>query len=71
MSIIKTIKTDYKLKDVCFDNGNLINEDGEVVDLIKALTLIFGEEPFDISATNTDKVNYDLKYFESEENEEE
>lgn len=70
MSIIKTIKTDYKLKDVCFDNGNLINEDGEVIDLMKSLTLIFGEEPFDISATNTDKVNYDITYFEKNEDEE-
>ena len=64
MSIVKTIKTDYKLKDVCFDNGNLIDEDGEVIDLIKALAAIFGDEPFDISASSTDKVNYDLGYFE-------
>ena len=68
-AIIKTTKTDYKLKNVCFDNGNLISEEGEVIELIKVLELIFGEEPFDISASNTDKVNYDITYFEQNVNE--
>lgn len=68
-AIIKTTKTDYKLKNVCFDNGNLISEEGEVIELIKVLELIFGEEPFDISASNKDTVNYDITYFEQNVNE--
>lgn len=68
-AIIKTTKTDYKLKNVCFDNGNLISEEGEVIELIKILELIFGEEPFDISASNKDTVNYDITYFEQNVNE--
>lgn len=68
MSLItKTEKIDYKLKNVCFDNTTLFDENGEVVDLIKELSTVFKDEYFDISVSSTNKANYDLKCFESQE----
>ena len=68
---VVTKKTDYKLKNVHFMRGNLLNEDGEVVDLNYTLELIFGKEPFTISASNVDKVEYDMNYFEQHKDDEE
>lgn len=66
-NVVVTKKTDYKLKNVCFDGKILVDENGEVIDLIGNLKTIFGEEPFDISTSNTDKVNYTVDYFEENE----
>lgn len=68
--ISKTTKIDYKLKKACFCNGNLINEDGEVIDLMRELYAVFKNECFDLSVSSTDKVDYTVDYFEKKDDEE-
>ena len=52
MEIKKTIKYDGNLKNVHIINGLLVDEDGIQIDLMKVLTNVYGEKPFNIS-TNT------------------
>lgn len=48
-------------------NGSLCDEDGEVVDLMKNLKLIFADDTFDISITRSSKDNLEVEDFEEVE----
>lgn len=61
--ITKTTKIDYKLKDVKFQDGVLIDENGEVIDIAKNLETIYGDHEFTITATITSKKEYDVEDF--------
>lgn len=63
MSITKTTKVDYKLKDVSFDEGELINEDGEVIDLINDLQTIFKDKEFTLTVSVQNKNEYTVDDF--------
>ena len=52
MEIKKTIKYDGNLKNVHIVNGMLVDEDGCELDLMRTLSNVYGEKPFNIS-TNT------------------
>ena len=67
--IIKTEKVDYKLKNACFSGTTLFNEEGEVVDLIKELSVVFKDSCFDISVSSVNKSNCDLRCFEENQDE--
>lgn len=48
----KTIKKDFKVKDVMLKEGKLVEfESGETVNLMKAFKDIFEDEPFTISCS--------------------
>lgn len=61
--IIKTVKIDYKLKDITCENGTFVDENGEVVDIAKDLATIFEGKEFSLSASVTNKNEYDLDDF--------
>lgn len=63
MSIVKTTKVDYKLKDVYFDEGELTNEEGEVIDLINDLQTIFKDKEFTLTVSVQSKNEYTVDDF--------
>lgn len=65
-TITKTIKVDYKRKDVKFQDGILVDENGEVINLISDLSSIYGNREFTLTATITSKSEYDIEDFASE-----
>ncbi len=58
--IIETKKVDYKLKDVRFEDGCLIDENGEVISLIEDLMKVFNSSEFTLTATFTAKTEYNV-----------
>lgn len=52
MEIKKIVKYDGKLKGVHIVEGNLVDTDGEIIDLISILSKVYGENYFDLSTTN-------------------
>ena len=63
MNIIKTTKVDYRLRDVQFQDGVLVDENGEAIDIVKNLKTIYGDREFTITATVTSKKEYDVEDF--------
>lgn len=62
--IIKVEKTDMKLKDIKFENGVLIDsETGETISLVSDLARVFGDREFTLTATVTNKSEYDVDDF--------
>lgn len=61
--IKKTKKVEYKLKDVKFENGMLVNKYGELIDLINELKNIFDERPFVLNVTYQDVSEYEVNDF--------
>lgn len=60
--IKKVTKTDYRIKGANIFNGQLLDEDGNVVDIIGDLKALFGEECyFDVVASYTRKKTLTLK----------
>lgn len=47
----KTTKYDMKLKGLCFEGDELVNEDGEIIDLIGCLKAAYRGKFFDVSST--------------------
>ena len=60
MSVTKTTKLDYKLKDVHFQDGYLVDENGQVVNLVIDLLKIFAGQDFTLTATLTTKTEYEV-----------
>ena len=52
MEIKKSITYNGKLKGVSFVDGRLIDEDGEIIELMYILQNVYGDKPFDISTTS-------------------
>ena len=63
MNVITTKKTDLKLKDVCFSEGHLVDEFGELVNLMEALETVFAGQQFTITATVTTKEEHEIDEF--------
>lgn len=51
MEIKKTVKWDGKLKGLHFEGNDLIDENGEVIDLNKHMKAAYGDRYFDLSVT--------------------
>lgn len=47
----KTTKYDMKLKGLCFEGDELVNEDGEIIDIIACLKAAYRGKFFDMSLT--------------------
>ena len=71
MEIKKTVKYDGKWKNLHIINGKVLNEDGEVIDLVKLLARAYGEAPFDLSTTTKEEelINIDAIDFDEEDDE--
>lgn len=66
--LVKTIKTNYTQKGVSFmGNGQLCDENGEIIDLMKELYACFPDCEFDISVSCTEKHNVDVPGLENRE----
>lgn len=49
-------KTTYKLQNISFNgNGNLIDEDAEIVNLLKDLRTVFADKEFTLTAVMSSK----------------
>ena len=51
MDLKKTVKLDGKLKGLHFEGNELIDENGEVIDLNKYMKAAYQEQTFDLSTT--------------------
>lgn len=47
----KTTKYDGKLKEVHIVDGNIVDSEGEIIDVISILSKVYGEGYFDLSTT--------------------
>lgn len=66
MEIKRTIKTDMVLKNARVINGNVVDEDGEIVDLTEAIFKIYGED-VEFKLTLTRSTSEELELNEDEE----
>ena len=73
MEIKKTIKYDGKWKNLHISEGKVLNEDGEVINLVKLLERAYGEAPFDLSTTTKEEELIDISSipFDDEDEDEE
>lgn len=67
MSIYITKKVDVKMKQVHFENGTLVDEDGVVIDLLDDLKTVYNDKYFDLSATLTRKDEHEVSDFKRPE----
>jgi len=51
MEVKKTTKYDGKLKGVRIVNNNIVDADGEIIDLVSVLSKVYGDNGFDLSTT--------------------
>ena len=58
--ITKTENLTYKLKDVNFQDGHLVDENGEIIDLISHLKAVFGDAFFELVAKSTNKEDIEI-----------
>lgn len=61
IEIKKTTKYDGKLKGVHIVDNNLIDAEGEVIDLISVLSKVYGEGFFDLSTTAKEEEIIDVE----------
>lgn len=59
MDFKKTIKYDGKIKGLHIVDGELVNLDGEIIDIIGILEKVYGEKPFDLSTTTKTEESID------------
>lgn len=59
MDFKKTIKYDGRIKGLHIVNGQLVNLDGEIIDIISILERVYGEKPFDLSTTTKTEESID------------
>lgn len=51
IEIKKTTKYDGKVKGIHIVNNNIVDADGEIIDLISILSKVYGDNFFDLSTT--------------------
>ena len=69
MDVKRTIKWDGKLKGLHFEENDLIDENGEVIDLHKYMKAAYGDKTFDLSVTAKEEEILEIE-IDDEENEE-
>lgn len=68
MEIKRTIKTDMVLKNARVINGNVVDEDGEIVDLTEAIFKIYGEDvEFKLTLTRSTSEEIDIENIDLED----
>lgn len=70
MEIKKVVKWDGKLKGLHFEGNDLIDENGEVIDLNKHMKAAYGDRNFDLSVTAKEEeileIDTDIDDFDEE-----
>lgn len=61
MEIKRTIKTDMVLKNARLVDENIIDDNGEVVNLIEAISKIYGEDEFKLTLTRSTSEEVDIE----------
>ena len=51
MELKKTVKYDGKMKGLHMVDGQLVDQNGEIIDILSVLHKAYGETPFDLSTT--------------------
>ena len=64
MDIKRTVKTDMVLKNARLVDGKIIDEDGEVVSLMEAISKIYGEDEFKLTLTRSTSEEVDIEEVE-------
>ena len=68
MEVKRTIKTDMVLKNARVIEGNVVDEDGEIVNLTEAIYKIYGEDvEFKLTLTRSTSEEIDITVLEDEE----
>ena len=68
MEVKRTIKTDMVLKNARVIGDNVVDEDGEIVDLVEAISRIYGEDvEFKLALTRSTSEEIDINVSEDEE----
>ena len=68
MNVKKTTKVDILLKEAKIVDGNIIDENGEVIDLISAIQKVYGEDvEFKLTLTRSTSEEIDVEVLEDEE----
>lgn len=73
MDVKKTVKHDGKLKGLHFEGNELIDENGEIIELNKCMKVAYGDKVFDISVTAKEEeiIEYEMADYEDENEDEE
>lgn len=66
MEVKRTIKTDMVLKNARVVDGNVIDEEGEIVELIEAISKIYGDNEFKLTLTRSTSEEIDVEVLEGE-----
>ena len=64
MEIKRTIKTDMVLKNARLLGGNVVDENGEIVNLTEAIAKIYGEDEFKLTLTRSTSEEVDIEELE-------
>ena len=64
MDIKKSIKTDVILKDARLIDGKIIDDSGEVVNLVEVISKIYGEDEFKLTLTRSTSEEVDIDEIE-------
>lgn len=67
MEIKRTIKTDMVLKNARLLGGNVVDENGEIVNLTEAIAKIYGEDEFKLTLTRSTSEEVDIEELEEVE----
>lgn len=67
MDVKKTVKWDGKLKGLHFEGNELIDENGEIIDLNKHMKAAYGNKTFDLSVTAKEEEILEIEVEEDEE----
>ena len=59
MELKKTVKYDGKLKGLHMVNGQLVDADGEILDVLDIFEKAYGDKPFDMSTKTEEIINLD------------
>ena len=64
MNIKKSVKMDAVLKDARLINGNIIDDTGEIVDLMDIIKKIYGEDEFKLTLSRATSEEVDIEELE-------
>lgn len=68
MDVKRTIKTDMILKNAVLAGGEIVDENGEIVDIISAISKIYGEDvEFKLTLTRSTSEELDIDDINDEE----
>ena len=61
IEVNRETKTSMKAKGLSIVNGNVVDDSGEIINLVEVLSRVYGEQPFDLSTTKSIKESIDIE----------